>query len=51
MNDERDRARYGPPPPTAPYLPVQTGGVRVIVRHPVAPPFTPREGRVLFLVD
>ena len=29
MNDERDRAREGLPPPTAPYLPVQTGGVHV----------------------
>ncbi len=26
MNDERDRAREGLPPPTAPYLPVRTGG-------------------------
>ena len=29
MNDERDRAREGLPPPTAPYLPVQTGRVHV----------------------
>lgn len=29
MNDERDRGREGLPPPTAPYLPVQTGGAHV----------------------
>jgi len=32
MNDERDRAREGLPPPTAPYLPVQTGRVHVTGR-------------------